>query len=55
MNTEISLSWTAPLWADFEHGFDEIYEMINFEPTFNLDLGAHFRIEFHLYFVSFEW
>jgi hypothetical protein len=29
--------------------------MINFEPTFNLDIGAYLRLEFHLYFINFEF
>ena len=29
--------------------------MINFEPTFNLDVGAYWRVEFHLYFINFEF
>lgn len=28
--------------------------MINFEPTFDLDLGAYAKIAFHLFFIEFE-
>ena len=54
-NTEFSISWTAPLWASYEHGYEATYQMINFEPTFNLDAGAYLKLEFHLYFITFEW
>ena len=29
--------------------------MINFEPTFNLDVGAYLKFELHLYFINFEF
>ena len=55
ISTEFSISWTAPLWATYEHGYESTYQMINFEPTFNLDIGCYLVLEFHLYFINFEF
>ena len=55
INAEFSISWTAPLWASFEHGYESTFRMINFEPTFNLDAGAYLVFDIHLYFINFEF
>lgn len=55
MNAEIALSWTAPLWATFDHGYESTYEMISFEPTFNLDAGLYAKFAIHLHFINLEW
>lgn len=54
-DTELSLSWTAPLWSEYIEGYETEYPMIHFEPTFNLDMGAYSKVAFHLYWIEFEF
>ena len=55
IQTELALEWEAPLWVEYLKGYDTEYTMINFEPIFDLDLSALIKIEFHLYFINFNW
>ena len=55
IQTELGLAWTAPLWVEYLKGYETEYTMINFEPTFDLDLAALIKLEFHLYFINFNF
>ena len=55
LDFELALSWTAPLWVEYLDGYETNYTMINFAPTFDLDLGAYIKLAFHLYFIEFEF
>jgi len=55
LNAELNLSWSAPLWAEYTHGYDESFAMVAFEPTFDLDIGFYMKIAFHLYFIEWEF
>lgn len=49
------MKWTAPIWSEYSYGYETTYQMIHFEPTFDLDLGAYLKIAFHLYLINFEF
>ena len=55
IQTELGLSWTAPLWVEYLKGYETEYTMVNFEPTFDLDLAALIKLEFHLYFIDLNF